>query len=212
MGMSKRYSALIAAALLVTVGGAGGAIAASDDDTRPSVGYERIPEVQPDAQAALAVLTTKRTASDGMPRQVAERMAADAPFGMNPALSRLAIGNATNSVYVIPANRHVCASLTVGEGANLICPSTDDVASGKAGAATVTIETGGIAVYGLVPDGVESVTVRTAGATSRLATERNAYYTVVPRGTVLHTVGYDGPSGPVEFPVSDPAAVFEEGR
>jgi hypothetical protein len=139
-------------------------------------------------------------------------MAANAPFGMNPGLSRLAIGNATNSVYVIPASGRICASLTVGEGANLICPSTDDVAGGKAAPATVTIETGGIAIYGIVPDGVESVTVRTADSSSDVATERNAYYTVVPRGTALRTVGYDGPSGQVEFPAHDPSAVFEGER
>ncbi len=210
MSMLNRYSALTVAVALLAVGAAG-AVAASDNSTPPSVGHERVQGVEPGAAAAVGVFKEKRTSADGMPRGVAARMAAHAPFGMNPDLSRLAIGNATNSVYVIPANDRICASLTVGEGANLICPSTGDVAGGKVGPATVTIETGGIAIYGIVPDGVASVTVRTADSSIKVATERNAYYTVVPGGTALRAVAYDGPSGPVEFPASDPSAP-EEGR
>ncbi len=211
MRMSKRYSALTATVLLLAVGTAG-AVAAGDDSNPPSVGHERVQAVDSGAAAAVGLLEEQRTSTDGMPRQVAARMAAHAPFGVNPDLSRLAIGNATNSVYVIPARGRVCASLTVGEGANLICPSTDDVAKGRSAPATVTLETGGIAIYGIVPDGVKSVTVRTAGSSADVAIERNAYYTVVPPGTALRTVGYDGPSGQVEFPVHDPSAAFEEGR
>lgn len=211
MPMTKRYSAITVTALLLAVGTAG-AVAAGDDNTAPSKGYERVQAVDPGAAAAVGLLREQRTSADEMPGQVAARMTANAPFGVNPGLSRLAIGNATNSVYVIPASGRVCASLTVGEGANLICPSTGDVAGGRAAPATVTIETGGIAIYGIVPDGVESVTVRMADSSTEVGTERNAYYTVVPQGTALRAVGYDGPSGPVEFPAHDPSAAIEGGR
>lgn len=210
MNMTKRYSALVVAGALLAVGTAG-AVAASDDSTPPSVKHERVQAVGAAEAAAVGLLQQRRTAVDGMPRQVADRMAVNAPFGVNPDLSRLAIGNATNSVYLIPARDRVCASLTVGEGASLICPSTEDVARGVSGPATVTIETGGIAIYGIVPDGVKAVTVTTADSSSKVATESNAYYTVVPGGTALRSVAYDGPSGPVEFQASDPSA-FEGER
>jgi hypothetical protein len=211
MTMTKRYSALLVTTGLLAVGAAA-AVASGENGSSPSMGHEQVQSIDGAAATAVGVLREQRSSTDGMPPQVAARMAAHAPFGMNPALSRRAIGNATNSVYVIPARGRVCASLTVGDGANLICPSTGDVASGRSAPATVTIETGGIAVYGIVPDGVASVTVRTAGSSAVVATERNAYYTVVPGGTELRTVAYEGPSGPVEFPVHDPSAVFEAGK
>ncbi len=133
-----------------------------------------------------------------------------ADFGLNPDLARRAIGNLTSSVYVVPARAHICASLTDSQGVTVTCPSTDDVAEGKAGPATVAFETGGVAIFGIVPDGVDSVSVQTGTSDSAdVATEDNAYYTVVPPGTQLRTVSYVGPSGPVEFPIYDPAAVFE---
>jgi hypothetical protein len=211
MPMTKRYSVITVTALLLAVGAAG-AVAAGDDNARPSAGHERAQSVDPSAAAAIGLLREQRTSADDMPGQVAARIAANAPFGVNPGLSRLAIGNATSAVYVIPASGHLCASLTVGDGASLTCPSTGDVAGGRAAPVTVTVETGGIAIYGIVPDGVESVTIRTADSATELATERNAYYTVVPRGTALRSVGYDGPGGQVEFPAHDPSAALEGSR
>ena len=86
----------------------------------------------------------------------------------------------------------------------------DSGGNGRAAPATVVIETGDIAIYGVVPDGVESVSVQT-GTTESTAvrTEDNGYYTVVPAGTPLRTVGYTGPSGSVEFPIYDPTLVME---
>jgi hypothetical protein len=129
---------------------------------------------------------------------------------MNPNLSRVSVGNATSSLYVIPARGRVCAALTVGEGANVSCPPTADIADGRATPATVVVETGDIAIYGIVPDGVESVSVQTATTESTaVRTQGNGYYTVVPAGTPLRTVSYSGPSGSVEFPIYDPTLVME---
>ena len=199
---------LVVALLLLVVSVA--AVADGDESNPPSAGLSQVKAIESEAIEAMSVLGGARTANDGLPTEVASRMDAHAPFGMNPDLSRLAVGNLTNSVYVIPANGHVCASLTVGEGANLICPATEDLADGRVAPATVTIATGGIAIYGIVPDGVGSVSVHTASASFEVETERNAYYTVVPAGTALRTARYDGPSGPVEFAIHDPSAVFEE--
>lgn len=210
MAMLKRYLPILVVALALLVVGAVGAVADGDDSNPPSAGIAQITTIEPEAKDALEVLDESRASSDALPDQVADKMDEEADFGMNPDLSRLSIGNATSSVYVIPARDRVCASITVGQGANITCPSTEDVADGKVGAATVVLETGGIAIYGLVPDGVESVSVQTGtSASTELATEDNAYYTVVSPGTPLRTISYVGPSGPVEFPIYDPTLALE---
>lgn len=209
MNTRKLYLPLgVIGALLAVV--AVGAVADGDDSNPPSRGHAQIQVVEPDAARALSVLTESRNAGDSLPTELAARMDRHAPFGMEPSLSRIAIGNATSSVYVIPANDHVCATLTMGEGANLSCPTTEDIANGDAGPTTVGLEDRDIAIYGLVPDGVDSVSVRTAASSVEVEVERNAYYTVVPAGTALQNVTYDGPSGPVEFTVHDPSEAFED--
>lgn len=210
MQMLKRYLPLTLLTAVLVVGVSAAATATGDDSNPPSDGVSQVASVEPEAKEAMAVLDAARATGDALPEPLATKLDEHADWGMNPGLSRLAIGNMTNSLYVIPANGHVCASLTVGDGANLNCPSTADVAAGNAAPATVTLETGGIGIYGLVPDDVDAVTVQTGASDSTsIGTENNAYYTVVPAGAELRSVRYTGPSGAVEFPIYDPRAVFE---
>jgi hypothetical protein len=207
----KRNIPIIAAVFASVAAMSVAAVAQSGDAPSPGEGVPQVTTVEADAQRAMDVLDTARTSSDAMPADVAESLDDHAKFGMNPDLSRESINTIANDVYVIPADDHICSSLTVGDGANLSCAETSDVAAGQVGASTVTLEGGGIAIYGIVPDGVESVTVKTGTSTSTsVATDENAYFTVVPKGTPLRTVGYTGPSGVVEFPIYDPAVVFDE--
>jgi hypothetical protein len=210
IGVRKRCLPLTAVVAAAVLAAAVSATAGDDSSNPPSHGLPQVASVEEKARDAMSVLSSPRDAGDAMPADIAERIDRRAPFGMNPALSRRAIGNMTHSVFVIPARDHVCAVLTVGEGANLSCPATDDVAAGRGGAATVYLGELGVAVYGLVPDGVDSVAVEThAGESTRIATTDNAYYTVVPRGTPLSSMRYVGPSGPVEFGLADPTEVFD---
>jgi hypothetical protein len=177
----------------------------------PGEGIPQVSAIEEEAQDALAILDQTRVASDAMPTEVAEDLDADADFGMNPELSRESIGNISHSVYVIPANGHVCWSLTVGDGANISCDETEHVVEGTTAPTTVVLEGGDIAVYGIVPDGVGSVTIETGiSDADELDVSENAYYVVVPSGTALRTLGYAGPSGYVEYPIYDPTEVFEE--
>jgi hypothetical protein len=209
--MLHRYIPFALLTTVLVVGVSAAAIATGDDSNPPSDGSSQVTAIEPAARDAMAVLDQPRTSGDPLPATLAAKMDEHSDWGMNPGLSRLAIGNTTNSLYVIPANGHVCASLTVGEGANLTCPPTGDIAAGNAAPATVTLETRGIGIYGLVPDGVDSISIQTGTSEStQLATEDNAYFAVVPPGTPLRTVRYTGPSGPVEFPIYDPARGFDE--
>lgn len=208
--MLKRYLPVSLIALALLAAGSVGAIADGDESNPPSAVSSQVAVIEPEAKQTLGVLREKRSAGDALRDDIAGRMDRRASFGMNPGLSRLAIGNATYSVYVIPARDHVCASLVDPEGAGLICPATDDVAEGKAGPATGALETGGVAIFGVVPDGVESVSVQAGTSDSMdIAVQGNAYYTVTPAGMRLKAVSYVGPSGPVEFPIYNPALVLE---
>jgi len=208
MGLPKRYSAAaIAVSLLVVT--AAGAVAGEGTSDPPGTDDPQITAIEPAAKEAMEVLDEHRGGEDALPEDVSDDMDEAADFGMNPDLSRLSVGNATHSVYVIPARERVCASLTVGPGANVICPSTDDIANGESAPATVGVAEG-IAIYGIVPDGVELVLLHTGTADSTVvSTEDNVYYTVVPAGTPLRKVSYVGPSGAVAFPIYDSALVFE---
>ena len=208
MAMLRKYLPFAAVAVVLLALSVG-AIADTDESNPRGAGVPQITEIEPEAREAMAVFDRPRGDGDALRAGLAAKIDAHAEFGMNPGLSRLSIGNLSNSVYVIPAHDHVCAVLTIGLGANMSCPTTEAIAAGKAAAATVVLETGDIAVYGIVPDGVDSVAVRTGTSESRqIEASNNSYYTVIPAGTPLRTIGYTGPSGAVEFPIYDPSRVL----
>jgi hypothetical protein len=207
--IKKALPAAVTVVGLLTIASVG--VANRDESVPQGMDAQRVERVEPEAADTMSVLRTTRDAVDAMPDDLARRASKLGGFGMNPYLSRLAIANTVNSLYVVPARDHICASLTVGQGANYSCRSTDDLAAGKVGAATVLVEGGGIGIYGMVPDGVDSVYVQT-GRPQRVEVqvEDNAYFTVLPAGTPIQAMGYVGPSGPVEFDIYDPALAFEE--
>lgn len=209
MALLKRYL-VFGAIAVVLLAASVGAIADTDESNPRGAGVPQVTEIESEARDAMAVFERPRGDRDGLSADLAEKMNVHADFGMNPALSRVSIGNLSNSVYVVPARDHVCAVLTVGDGASLSCPPTNAIGSGQAAPATVVLETGDVAVYGIVPDGVDSVTVRTGTSEStQIEASGNAYYTVIPAGTPLRTVAYVGPSGSVDFPIYDPSLVGE---
>jgi hypothetical protein len=188
------------------------AIARGDEEPAPpGEGVAPITAIEPSAAEALAVLDTPRGSADALPTEIAGRLAAHARFGMNPDLSRLALGQVANSLYVIPASGHVCVALTVGEGVGMSCPTTAAIADGRAGPVVGTISDGdALAILGLVPNGVETVTVRTDESSTVVEASANTYYTVVDATASLQSVSYDGPSGEVTWPIHSPLSVFEQ--
>jgi hypothetical protein len=210
--MLKRNAPIAIAVCMLLAATSVAAVAQNGEESEPpGDGVAQIAAIEPPAEEAMAVLEEPRTGSDALPTGVAEGLDEEADFGMNPDLSRRSIGNATSSLYVIPADDHVCPALTVGDGMVLSCPETEDIAAGEAGPGTVTLPGGAIGIYGLVPDGVESVTLHTGEADAEVVgVTDNGYYVAVPEGTVLRSVSFSGPSGPVEFPIYDPALAFEE--
>jgi hypothetical protein len=202
---TNRRTTLVLAILMVLAATA--VVAYADGgDTPPGHGIAQVGSIEPEAVEAMAVLDEPRVGSDALPADVEEDINSQPIFGMNPDLSRLAIGNLSNSVYVVPADDHVCLVLTFSDGGNFNCSETSDIASGQSAPTTVVLETGDIGIYGAVPDGVASVAIETGTSDSATAeVAENVYYAVVEEGTVLREVAYIGPSGTVEFPIYDPS-------
>lgn len=207
--MFKRNLSILIAAGLALAAMAVVGFAQSDGSPSPADGSGVVLAIQPAAAEAMTESFGQgRQQADALPADIA-RVVRDHPkFGMNSDLSRRLVANTTHALYALPADGHVCAALTVGEGATFICPQTDAVSRGEVGAATVTLEEGAIGIYGLVPDGVEAVTLKTGSTDSTVVpVTDNGYYAAVPRGTPLRSVAYTGPSGAVDYPIFDPAAV-----
>lgn len=184
------------------------ALAQGQDDTTtaPYDGFGQATSIEAEAKAAAAILRRDRAAGDAIRAELAERIDADADFGMNPALSRRAIGGVANSLYLLPATGHVCAALTVADGLTLSCVQTDRFAAGEVGPGTVLLPDGPVAVWGVVPDGVDSVALEAGPESRTVEVTANGYLAVVPAGTPLESVSYTGPSGTVEYAIQDPSA------
>jgi hypothetical protein len=206
-----RYIQIGAAVGLLLVVTTVAALAQSEGGTSPpGEGVPQITQIPPAAVDAMAILGTARTSTDALPTAIAEPMDAHAQFGINPALSREAMSGYENTVYVLPGDGYVCGALTVADGANMSCQETANVAEGLASPTTVTLPDGDIAIYGIVPDGVENVALDTGENDSVVhEVDDNAYLAVAPAQTVLRAVRYTGPSGHVEFPIYDPAVAFD---
>lgn len=208
MATKTKYVVALATLLLLGSLAAMSAVGQSDNDEGPppQAALEQVTAIEAAAQDAMDVLDEPRDSTDALSPELAAAIDAKADFGMNSELSRLAIGNATHSLFVLPANGFVCTALTIGEGAALSCSETVDIANGESTPGVATVPSG-IAVYGLVTDEVSAVTIKTGEAdTLEAEITNNAYYKVLPAGTPLRSVAYIGPSGPVEYAIWDPSA------
>lgn len=204
MAMLKRNLtiALIVAALVAVT-----AVAAiAQGGSRPGDGYTQATAIEQAASDAASILETTRTSGDEIDSELADKIDEVAGFGVNTDLSRRAIASISNSVYLLPGTGYVCAALTVAEGATLTCAETPDLTAGEVGPGTVSLPGGAIAIWGIVPDGVDSVDIDAGVDSTEVGTEGNAYLAVVPEGAEVATATYTGPSGEMEYDIHDPSA------
>jgi len=201
-----RRVALIAMLTLAAV--AATAVATGGDGDRPPTlaeGAELATTISQDAKDAAATLASARVDGDVIPNHLAEPLRRRAAFGANPELSRLAVAQASQSLYLVPGHDHVCLVLTNTEagGWTIVCPTTQDLAAGRAGPMTVGLPGGALAVAGLVPDGIDTVHVRD-GAAQTVPVENNTYYRVFADSETPKTLSYTGPDGPVTWKLANP--------
>jgi hypothetical protein len=205
----RNVKILLAVCVLVALTAVAAIAQEGGDPLPPGQEAPQVTTIEEQALEAASVLRTARDTGDRLPEELAGKIDERADFGMNPDLSRRAVGG-TTPVYLIPADDHVCAAMTVGDGATVTCATTSDLAGGRVAPATVGLANGAIGIYGIAPDGVDSVSIAAGESSTRAEVVDNGYLAVIPAGSALESASYTGPSGPVEFPIYDPWTVGEE--
>jgi hypothetical protein len=181
--MSKMKTMLGGACLAACLAG-GTAIATAGDDVDPAPGPEaKAAEAQPVAavpeeQAAqIDQLDRPRNSDDALPKEWRDKLASgdasDEHWGANPSLAR----RTAPGTWIVPGDGYVCvANATPGEGAlGFGCATPEDVERGLLAPADVDANGNGV-LTGVLPDGVDEVTlVNHDGSTRTVAVERNTY-------------------------------------
>jgi hypothetical protein len=181
--MSKFKTMLGGACLAACLAG-GAAIATAGDDVDPA----SVPEAQaaqaepvsavPEEQAReIEQLDRPRNSDDALPKEWRDKLTADDQsdehWGANPSLAR----RTAPGTWIVPGDGYVCvANATPGEGAlGFGCATPDDVEKGLLAPADIDANGNGV-LTGVLPDGVDEVTlVNHDGATRTVAVERNTY-------------------------------------
>lgn len=210
--MSRRVKILIGSLVACAVVTASvTAIAQVTSQDPPLVGAEPpTPAVSEDLAANVGVLKTERSAEDVLPATVAEGLGRTQPHGANPNLARKALERNGWTAYVLPANNAVCGVLLIPGG--ISAPACSSLADLKAGTGSPISALGDCVkppddappvckkatVFGVVPDGVGSVTiVYSSGQRVPVAVQNNAYLVDVALDGSPLSVSYAGPAAQV---------------
>jgi hypothetical protein len=160
-----------------------------DREARPKVAV-----ISAEQAESFAILRRSRVVSDRMPesRWTAFAGGMIGRLGLNPALARRAMTQ-LGDVWVVPGNGYI--ALDVG---GMGCDRTEVAAS--RGMVTWTSARGGLQdlVHGLVPDGVEEVTLLAVNNAPTTVIVNENVYGAILRGR-FRSVRFFGPTGAVEF-------------
>jgi hypothetical protein len=162
---------------------------------RPGAVGPKLVEVSAQQAESFAVLRRPQRQSDRLPesRWEAFEVGMRARRGLNPALARRVITPA-GDVWVVPGNGHI--SLAVDGGTT--CNRTEHAARRGMVTWTSRRSTGQGIVHGLVPDGVEEVTLNTATDTSTtIRIDENVYGAVLDGH--FRSLRFSGLAGTVEL-------------
>jgi len=130
-----------------------------------------------DLTKSIGVLARPRTPQDALPPQAHERITSHAELGENVESARHALTTSSGEQYfVVPANGSACLYDQNGGGA---CLPNADAESGRLVGVDLCaphLAAGSVRVYGLVPDGVESVALSVAGGRAYSTAVSNNVY------------------------------------
>jgi hypothetical protein len=153
---------------------------------------------------SFAVLRRRRTASDVLE---AARFGDGNPAGANAALARRAVSSGGDSIFVVPANAGVCLVSGTYSG----CTSSDAAQRGYSVGMAATRS--GVQITGLVPDGVQSVTVNLANGDTATTTVADNVYSIGVDDVGTTSVSFDGPHKLSSVPFAiPPVGSFAEER
>ena len=171
-------AACLAAGGVVAGAGAGASGPQDPDESQPAAAEAApVSSIQPDQADELAQLRRARSSDDALPPRWGQDLTGDGGdeehFGANPALSR----RTGPGVWLVPGDGFVCVANTTPDdgGMGLGCATPEDVDRGLLAPSDVDANGNGV-VTGVVPDGVDRVTlVDRDGSTRTAAVDRNTY-------------------------------------
>lgn len=186
----------------LTVGTVAGVSGAGAEGTARATGSEveaahaePVPAVEPEQAESIEALRRDRTSDDALPLQwrgaLTQGDAADERWGANPHLSR----RTAPGVWIVPGDDYVCvANSSPGEGAlGFGCAANDDVKRGLLAPSDVDQNGNGV-LTGVLPDGVETVTLADRDGSERtVSVKHNTYRAAI--GPDLKEVRFTGPDG-----------------
>jgi len=225
-----RRAAVALGAAAVTAGVAlassGSAISAGDATVAdgPTIGapVSQISSVAPDQAAAIGLLARPLGPGDAMTDAMVASQSSGglvSAYGINPALARRAGGLADGGAWVIPGNGAICfaaygnaGGVADANGGESCDTASDAIAGHEAMIASSQRAPGWLLVAGLVPDGVQSVTLTFAdGSDETLPVSDNVYLTelqasAVPQVSFATGDGEVVPIGAGPLPAGSPAS------
>jgi len=186
----KRFTVSLLASFIVSAGcGADSGSSHRDDRIAGTVPSRALDQ-------EFALFRRPRTAVDVVPKSILPPSVAR-QIGLDLRTSRLARRYDGNPVYVVRSDRLICTYSRSNEVGN--CWPTRTVAQGLASATSICglgTKPGKIATYGLVPDGVTSVTVRrrdgsdtTVGVRDNMYVAPGSVHPPLPLHIILHQGG-----------------------
>ena len=205
----SRRALVAGAAFLSALGGVGGLALAGTlgggtvSPEQWSSGARVVPEVAmtPDQTAQLGILRRPRDGSDVLPSGLVTEVTntpGDGGYGLNPSLSRRALGASGGIAWLVPGNGNLCLEVRFPvAGGGGVCGPNAEFSSGREIAIGFSAQAPTVqGVAGVVPDGVDRVTI-TPMTGQELVTpvEGNVYNTEIPTGAF--SVMFTGPTGPI---------------
>ncbi len=215
-GLNRRTLRLVLAVVAVVIAVVAVAAVAQENDPAPFSAHKTpTPAVADDVTQNLGVFQRARTADDALPAAAVANLDAVNTQGANADLSRRALVSGDETLYILPADGRVCASLVAKDGtASTGCNYASVVASGANGPG-LSIQGDRVTIMGIAADQVSGVAAVFGDGTERsLEIQNNAYIGRFDASQDIKAVAYTKAGERIEFPVTVPdlAAITQRER
>lgn len=203
--MSRKTRLAVVATLVVTIGaGSVAAVAQQNEDHRTP--KEAVASVDGHVAASYSILSRPAQPTDTVPAATAEHYGKANTTGLNAGLARLALSTETSNVFVAPAQDAICVLVVAkSDDSTFTTCAPNEVLESERNTPSGNIEYDRLALFNVVPDGVEIVTLAFAdGHRESHAVENNVYYIETAVSAKPTTLSYDGPNGTVTLDAGVP--------
>jgi hypothetical protein len=200
----RRRALLLASASLVLVStggvalaGAGTAGSAPDGSAPPASEAAPASSIEPTLSAAFALLRRAQTHADVIPAST--QVAFSQASGANPLLARRVSDGEGEEAWLVAGNASACilAQVPRYDIGGAVCVPADAARAGELDVQSASSQLpGSELVAGVMPDGVDSVTLHLAGGSTVTAPVREDIYLALVQGAV-DSISASGPQGAI---------------